>query len=149
MSKPQPVPVSPEQAIELAKQIVASWRFPMLATMDGNFPRVRPVSPVLSEGFVVYVANLRLYHKTEEIAANPAVELCYMNEEHHQVRISATAEIVSDQEILARIWESNPLLRSYLKTPDNPQLIVYRMVPNRVRFMQEWALQYVEIPLDS
>ncbi|MFO0886301.1 MAG: pyridoxamine 5'-phosphate oxidase family protein [Pirellulales bacterium] len=148
MSKPQPVPVSPEQAIELAKQIVATWRFPMLATMDGNFPRVRPVSPVLTEGFVVYVANLRLYHKTEEIAANPAVELC-MNEEHHQVRISATAEIVGDQEILARIWESNPLLRSYLKTPDNPQLIVYRMVPNRVRFMQEWALQYVEIPLDS
>jgi len=26
---------------------------------------------------------------------------------------------------------------------------VYRMVPNRVRFMQEWALQYVEVPLDS
>lgn len=149
MTKPTPQPLSTKEAAQLARQIVQTWRFPMLATVDGNAPRLRPVSPVLTEGFVVYVANLKLYHKTEEIATNPQVELCYMNEAHHQVRITALAEIVHDKGLLTRIWESNPLLRSYLGTPDNPMLIIYRMVPQRVRFMQEWALEYVEIPQEG
>jgi hypothetical protein len=38
-------------------------------------------------------------------------------------------------------------LRRYLGTPDNPDLVVYRCVPVRVRFMKEWALEYQEVPL--
>jgi hypothetical protein len=38
-------------------------------------------------------------------------------------------------------------LRQYLGSLDNPELIVYRIQPNRVRYMQEWALTYHEVPL--
>jgi hypothetical protein len=38
-------------------------------------------------------------------------------------------------------------LRQHLGSLDNPELIVYRMRPNRVRYMQEWALEYYEVPL--
>ena len=120
-------------------------RFPFLATMDGEQPRVRPVSPVRTEGFCVYVANLRGYHKTGEIEANPRVELCYMDAHHDQVRITAVAEVVGDRELLAAIWEENPLLRQYLGSIDNPELIVYRFRPGRVRYMKEWALEYHEV----
>jgi hypothetical protein len=48
---------------------------------------------------------------------------------------------------LEAIWNENPLLRQYLGSVDNPELIVYRMVPNRVRFMREWALEYHEVPV--
>lgn len=34
----------------------------------------------------------------------------------------------------------------YLGSLDNPELIVYRITPTRVRFMQEWALAYYEVP---
>jgi len=122
-------------------------KFPMLATVEGDQPRVRPVSPVRTEGFTVYVANLRRYGKTAEIAANPRVEFCYTDEEHQQVRITAEAEVVTDVGILAEIWEGNPLLRAYLRTPDNPELIVYRMKALRVRYMREWALEYHEVPI--
>ena len=54
-------------------------RFPFLATLDGDSPRLRPVSPVRTDGFTVYVANLKSYHKTQEIAANPRVELAYLS----------------------------------------------------------------------
>jgi hypothetical protein len=40
----------------------------------------------------------------------------------------------------------NPLLRQYLGTPDNPDLIIYQINPARVRYMQEWALEYHEVP---
>lgn len=96
---------------------------------------------------MVYVANLRSYHKTAEIAANPNVELCYLDEHHDQVRIIGVAEVVTDRTVLQEIWDSNPLLRQYLGTIDNPALLVYRISPSRVRFMREWALEYHEVPL--
>jgi nitroimidazol reductase NimA-like FMN-containing flavoprotein (pyridoxamine 5'-phosphate oxidase superfamily) len=74
--RPVPEPVDPARVKELALAVLRACRFPHLATLDGNQPRVRPVSPVRTDGFTVYIANLRRYHKTEEIAANPKVELC-------------------------------------------------------------------------
>ena len=91
MNKPQPKPVDPSEVLELATAVVQADRFPYLATIDGDQPRLRPVSPVKTDGFTIYVANLRSYHKTVEIEANPRVELCYLNSNHDQVRITGTA----------------------------------------------------------
>jgi general stress protein 26 len=147
MTQPNPEPVVPSGLAKLALAVIAADRFPYLATMDGDQPRVRPVSPVRTEGFTVYIANLRAYHKTLEIAANPKVELCYLDDRHDQVRITGVAEVVTDRPLLQEIWDSNPLLRQYLGRIDNPELVVYRIKPNRVRFMREWALDYHEVSL--
>lgn len=144
-----PVPLSPEEVRSRAHAVIANAKFPFLATDDVGQPRVRPVSPVRVEGFTVYVANLRAYGKTREIAANPQVELCYLDAEHDQVRITGTAEILTNRPLMEEIWASNPLLRRYLGSIDNPELIIYRIQPTRVRFMREWALEYYEIPLQS
>jgi general stress protein 26 len=145
MTKPIPAPINPAQLVDLALAVVQADRFPQLATMDGDQPRVRPVSPVRTDRFTVYVANLRSYHKTVELAANPRVELCYLDEHHDQVRITGVAEVVSDGAILQEVWDSNPLLRQYLGRIDNPELVLYRIRPTRVRFMREWALNYHEV----
>src|SRR5437868_5336798 len=138
--------LDPDDVTRRALAVVAADRFPHLASIDGDQPRVRPVSPVKTDGFTVYVANLRGYHKTGEIAANPKVELCYLDDKHDQVRITGVAEVVSDAKLLQEIWDANPLLRQYLGRIDNPELIVYRIRPTRVRFMREWALDYHEVP---
>ena len=148
MPKPEPKPIDPEELVSLAEATIASAKFPQIATVDPEGqPRLRPVSPVRTDGFTIYVANLRRYGKTAEIEANPKVELCYLDGEHNQVRITGVAEVVEDRALLDDIWESNPLLKHYLGTPDNPELIIYRIDPNRVRYMREWALEYHEIPL--
>lgn len=147
MSQPTPEPIDPARVRELALRVIAADRFPQLATIDGDQPRLRPVSPVRTDGFDVYVANLKAYHKTAEIAANPKVELCYVDSRHDQVRLSGIAEVVTDRGLLQEIWDANPLLRQYLRTIDNPMLIVYRIRPVRVRYMKEWALEYHEVPL--
>ena len=149
MTKPTPSPIDLSKLPELALHVVHMDRFPYLATMDGDQPRVRPVSPVRTDGFVVYIANLKSYHKTAEIAANPKVELCFLDEHHDQVRITGRAEILNDRHILQEIWDANPLLRDYLGSLDNPELIVYCIVPQRVLFMREWALDYHEVPLSD
>jgi general stress protein 26 len=70
-----------------------------------------------------------------------------MDDEHNQVRITAHAEIVTERALLQTIWDGNALLRAYLGSIDNPELIIYRFVPERVRYMREWALEYFEVPL--
>ncbi len=148
MTKPVPKPIDPAQVTELARGVIQRDRFPYLATVDGDQPRLRPVSPVRTDGFTVYVANLRVYHKTVEIEENPKVELCYLDEGHDQVRITGIAEVVTDRGLLQEIWDANPLMRQYLGSIDNPQLIVYRVVPTQVRFMREWALEYHEVAFE-
>ena len=145
--RPEPKPIDLAALPALAEATMSAAKFPMLATLDGEQPRLRPVSPVLTDGFTVYVANLRSYRKTEEIRAHPQVELCYLSPEHDQVRITGRAEQVDEPALLDRIWAANPLLRHYLGERDNPELIIYRIVPSRVRFMREWALDYHEVPI--
>jgi general stress protein 26 len=147
MTRPTPEAVDTTKLRDLALGVMQRARFPQLATIDGDQPRVRPVSPVKTDGFTVYMANLRSYHKTVEIAANPRVELVYLDDHHDQVRITGVAEVVTDRAVLEQIWGDNPLLRQYLGTIDNPALILYRIRPNRVRYMKEWALDYHEVPI--
>lgn len=149
MAKPTPKTIDPSQVTELALATIKDAKFPQLATIDGDQPRVRPVSPLRTEGFTVYVANLRSYGKTDQIDANPRVELCYMDSHHNQVRITGVAETLRDRGTLEDLWNTNPLLRNYLGSIDNPELIVYKIVPNRVSYMQEWALKYVDVPLQE
>jgi general stress protein 26 len=149
MTRPTPEAVEPQAVRDLALGVIKAARFPNLATSDGDQPRVRPVSPVKTDGFTVYVANLRSYHKTLEIAANPKVELVYLDDHHDQVRITGVAEVVTDRAVLEEIWADNPLLRQYLGTIDNPALVVYQIIPNRVRYMREWALDYHEVRLEA
>ena len=147
--KPTPQPVDPDDLHLLAHQVIEDAKFPMLATVtpEGQ-PRVRPVSPVrVDQDFTVYVANLRSYQKTAEIAANPKVELAYLAPGHDQLRITGKADVLKEEKILAGIWDANPLLRQFMGSPDNPELIIYQIRPEAVRFMREWALEYFDVPL--
>lgn len=145
--KPPPPPATPAEARELALAVLAADKFPMLASLDGEQPRVRPVSPVRTEGFTVWVASMRSSSKTAEIEHNNRIELCYLSKDHDQVRITGRAVLVTGGAERQAIWDANPLLRAYLKSIDNPEFILYRCEPARVRFMREWALDYHEVPI--
>ena len=148
MPKPQPKKIDTKDLVALAQDVIREAKFPMMATVDGDQPRVRPVSPVHVDKFTIYIANLKSYAKTRQLAENPNVQLCYLDSHHNQVRIIGKAEIVQDRKLLQFFWDKNRLLEHYLGTIDNPELIVYRIVPGKVQYMQEWALTYHQVPLD-
>ena len=111
MPKPEPESLPPEKVRDEALRVIAEDRFPYLATIEDDQPRLRPVSPVRTVGFTVFVANLKAYGKTAEIEANPKVELCYLDKGHDQVRVTAVAKVLDCRETLESIWSENPLLR--------------------------------------
>ena len=144
----KPEPAVPQTELRrIALETMRAAKFPMFASVDRDQPRLRPVSPVKTEDFTVFVASMRSSGKTEELDRNGKVELCYLSEDHDQVRITGVAELVTDPGVRRQIWDENPLLRAYLKSIDNPEFILYRVAPQRVRFMREWALEYQEVPL--
>ena len=147
MPKPQPQRVNPDNLQSLAAEVIKKAKFPMMATIDEKQPRLRPVSPVHVDGFTIYIANLRTYRKTKQLAENPNVEICYLDEDHNQVRITGVASVVHDRTLLEMFWRQNRLLEHYLGTIDNPELIVYKINPIKVTYMQEWALEYFDVPI--
>jgi len=54
---------------------------------------------------------------------------------------------VADPVVLQEIWDGNALLRQFLGSMDNPQFILYHVRASRVLYMQEWALEYYEVPI--
>jgi general stress protein 26 len=144
---PAPAPVAPEELVSLARGVIRENRFPFLATMDGDEPRLRPVTLSWEEGFQIYFVSLRRFHKTVELASNPKAEFCFMNEKHDQVRISGVAEVVTDQALRKSAWDQDPLLPRYLGSLDNPEFMLWRVRPTRVRYMKEWSIDYHEVPL--
>jgi uncharacterized pyridoxamine 5'-phosphate oxidase family protein len=145
--KPVPKPFAPEELVQLALAVIKADRFPFLATLDGDQPRVRPITATWTEGFTVYFANLKRFAKTAELTANPKVELCFLSKNDDQLRITGLAEPVTERAIQELAFQHDALLRQYLGNPDNPEFALWRIKPARVRFMREWALQYYEVPL--
>jgi hypothetical protein len=47
--------------------------------------------------------------KTAEIEANPRVESCYLDGDHNRVRITGTAEVVTEPALLREIRDAYPL----------------------------------------
>jgi uncharacterized pyridoxamine 5'-phosphate oxidase family protein len=135
-----------EGLLALARSIVRSVPVSMLATLEGDQPRVRPVSPVRVDGFTVYVATLRRHAKAGQIALNPRVELCWLDGDRTQVRIAGVAEPVADPGLLGEIWRESAPLRRAAGAPGNPELVIFRVTPARVRLRRDGAAAYAELP---
>jgi general stress protein 26 len=150
MPVPSPLVLDAAQLVQRALAVIKADRVCFLATTEGDQPRVRPVSPIKTDRFTAYVANLMSHNKTREIAANPRVELCFMDAQNEQARITGVAEVVTDSATLQEIWESPraTLLRAFLETIERPHFVLYRVRPSRVRYMQEWAAEYTDVPLE-
>jgi general stress protein 26 len=148
MTKPLSGPLDPAQVVERAIAVIQNAPHCFLATTDGEQPRLRPMSPVRTDSFTIFLANLHDSNKTREIERNPRVELCFLDAQNDQVRITGVAEVVTDEAILQDVLGAKTLLHAYLETVDRTRFVLYRIRPARVRFMQEWSLHYHELPLD-
>ena len=125
MPRPVTEPIDPAKLPELARGVIRAGKFPLLATMDGDQPRVRPMTLSWEEEFTTYYVSLRRFHKTVELEHNPKVEVCFLDEHHSQVRISGVAEIVADPGLRERAWKQDPLIPRFLGTIGRVPLFYY------------------------
>jgi len=135
----------------LDEMIPAKDGHPMfLATWDGEYPRVRPVS-LVRDGLRFYLGTDRCCAKSKQIATNPNVEFVVLLKKEYSgyIRVAGKAvEVTGPQK--HEVWEragGYDVTHYYEDGLDNPQFIMFRIVPERVMLMSPGEMNEKELPI--
>ncbi len=142
-----------EQLTEGMKSEIWAWlkenQFIYLATVEGDRPRVRPVTMGYYEDKFWILTGTK-DAKTAQIRSNPNVELLLDLEDGENrgyVRFIGTATIVEDKETKNRIAPTFPFFTNYWETADDPNCTLIEAEVERLEYMQpgEFLAKYFEI----
>jgi uncharacterized pyridoxamine 5'-phosphate oxidase family protein len=92
--------------------------------LDGR-PKVRPFQYMLEKEGRLYFCTSNKKNVFSEIRKNPWVEICTMGENFSWIRLSGKVRFADDRDIKAAIQDSNELVKSLYKTPDNPDFEIF------------------------
>ncbi len=118
-----------------------------LATVEGTQPRVRPMSPLLTEDGQLLVALFAHLRTVRQVQANPMVELCFVDRKMCYCRISGKAKISQDKTKKGLLWEAVPMLRQYFGGIDDANFCVMEIAINEVEAMTPQQMQPEKIKL--
>lgn len=134
-----PVP-SPEDALRGHTTVY-------LATLDGNQPRVRPVTMVQHQGnlFVLTSSNS---NKTAQIRRNSKVEVVAPvshGEDTGYIRFSATATVEEQPKIRTELARAVSFFGNFWKSPDDLRYALIRLQPGTIEYLQPGQLHPVRV----
>jgi len=92
--------------------------------LDGR-PKVRPFQFMLDEGGKLYFCTSNQKPVFKEMQRQPYVEFCASGANFSWMRLSGKVVFSKDLKLKARIQESNPVVKSIYKTPDNPAFEIF------------------------
>ncbi|MCK4717143.1 MAG: pyridoxamine 5'-phosphate oxidase family protein [Thermoplasmata archaeon] len=109
-----------------------------LATKDGQFPRVRPVTPIHAEE-KLWILTGTESAKISQIRADPNVEVCYPlgeGESQGYVRIAGNAEIVEGRDTKNRIAGLTPFFDMHWKSTEDPNYTLLNIHAKEIEFIK-------------
>lgn len=119
-----------------------------LATLDGDQPRVRPVTLVQHRGNL-FVLTGSGNNKTAQIRRHNKVEVVapVRHGEHTgYIRFSATASIEEQREVRRELAKAASFFAEFWKTPEDPEYALVRIQPVNIEYLRPGDLQPVHIP---
>ena len=113
-----------------------------LATADGDQPRVRAWLLWYADESGFYFVPLASKQVTEQLKANPKLELCFFNNaadaaDWKQMRVAGEAEFLEDEKSLERAYENRSFLDPILGFPVKSWLRPCRVASGEAHF---WTL---------
>lgn len=114
-----------------------------LATVDGDQPRVRPVTLIHFDE-KLWITTVTEDAKVRQIKMNHKVELSwYFGEEGKRgsLRFAGTAEIVEDREWKAQIADAVEWFNAFWKSVDDPGYTLLRISPEEVEYMRPGEME--------
>lgn len=127
-----------------ALDILGKVRLFYFATVDGDTPRVRPMTRLYHDGFVIWTCSHKDTNKMKDIRANPHVEACFLDDSNRQLRVLGKVSVV-DSETGKEQLPLNPMELPMLEDPD---YLLLKIEPLEVRMVNDWALEYKNIPIE-
>ncbi len=111
-----------------------------LATVDSGQPRVRGFQLWYADKSGLYYSSAAGKDIYKQLKVSPKVEVCFFNSKSkdlQQLRVTGTVEFVDDVEMKKKLLDARPFLRKAGLTPENPGLILFRIVKCTAHF---WTL---------
>lgn len=114
-----------------------------LATLDGNGPKVRPVTMIYyNDRF--WVTTGADNAKVKQIKENPNTEFCLMLEGDKYkgyIRGGGIALIIEDIETKKMIAEGIPFFKEYWKSADDPSFALLEIVIKEIEYLKPGELK--------
>lgn len=125
------------KAHDLIQDYSRRCKVAFMATCEGERPRIRPMAILAVEGNEVYMAAYAASPKMRQLARDPHVELCFMDEQYHHLRVQGTYEMVDDPDLKRRMWEQNPSMKEYFESADDPEYVLFKIKVEEALLMEE------------
>jgi len=122
------------------------WGF--LATTNGDRASVRPVGGCGWFGKEFWCATGLKDAKTVDIEKVPHVEYCFADKEGKHIRLSGKCSVSTEKADKQELLDLLPVMKQYVGDADNPDYVVLRLKPERIRYMGSDEMQYKEVSLD-
>ena len=110
--------------------------FGLLATTEGDQPRVRPMMPYLSDDNTqLLVALLGRSRTIPQVKENPRVEICFVDRKMWYCRVTGNAQVSDDTSKKQVLWDNIPMLRQYFGGVDDANFILMEVDIKEVEAM--------------
>lgn len=137
-----------EEAKKAALGILDSSKVGVLATVNDNKPHTRYMT-FFHDGFTLYTATSRKTQKVDELDANPHAHILLGYEGEGvgdaYLEIEGRMGAHDDPEMIDKVW--NDHLSGWFSGPDDPNLLILRIQPDRVRLMNKKGQDPVELKM--
>lgn len=127
------------------KAIMKSAGWGVMATTDGKRVGARPMGGWAWVGKELWCATGKPSDKVRQIEKVPHVEYCFTDKRGRHARIAGrctvSTRLADKKKLLARV----PALIKHVVSVDNPNYVVLRLKPTRVRAMASMSMKYDEV----
>ena len=112
------------------------------ATIDGDLPQVRTVSPIVEDDMSIWITTFNTSRKVKQLKQNPKCCLAFVEHPNGDKAATVTGEakIITDLAEKKRVWNvANFNLFEYLpKGPDDEQYCLLKVCINKVEWRESW-----------
>ena len=135
-------------SLAMVKSFMKEVEWGFLATSDGNKVGIRPMGSCVWMGNELWAATTEGTEKIMQLRKAPYAEYCFSDREGKHVRIAGSCTISTNNDDKLKLYEAVPILKNYIKDPAEPEYVVIRMKPNRIRLMAQTGKGYedIEVP---
>lgn len=132
-------------SLEDVKSLMKDVGWGAMATTDGQHVGVRPMAGWAWMDGELWCATGEVTDKVAQLKAVPEAEYCFVNASGQHVRLNGPCRISRDLDDKKRLYEAVPILKQHVSDPADPDYVVIRMKPQRIRAMFDLDLSYEQI----
>lgn len=129
------------------KTFVKKVRDGFLATTDGKKVGVRLMGSFAWMGKELWCATGKSTDKIKQLKKVPFAEYCFAKRAGEHIRIYGRCKVSTSNADKLKLYKAVPLLKKYIEDPKDPEYVVIRMKPHRIRWMKSAALDYKTIKI--